>query len=73
LLEPAGVPGTGFSNFVGYIAWSVWMVAFGMSLLRQGTAANVVSVGAPVVGRPRLAGAALGPHDNVALGHEPWA
>jgi hypothetical protein len=71
LLEPLGVPGTGFSNFVGYIAWSVWMVAFGVSLLRHGTAI-AVSVRGPVTGRPVLGVAALSPHDNVALRHEPW-
>jgi hypothetical protein len=72
LLEPVGVPGTGFSNFLGYIAWSVWMVAFGISLLRQ-SASTTVSVRAPVAGRPVVAVAALSGHDNVALGHEPWA
>ena len=72
LLEPVGIPGTGFANFFGYIAWSVWMVAFGISLLRHRTA-DIVTMREPVTGRPRLAVAALSGHDNVALGHEPWA
>jgi Domain of unknown function (DUF4386) len=37
LLEPL-VSDLGFTNFLGYIAWSIWMIAFGISLLRRGPA-----------------------------------
>ena len=43
LLEPLGVPGAGFTNFLGYIAWSIWMVAFGVSLLRHAALATASS------------------------------
>jgi hypothetical protein len=32
---PLDVPGTDFANFVGYILWSVWMLAFAMLILRR--------------------------------------
>ena len=28
VLVPLDVPGTDFANFVGYILWSIWMLAF---------------------------------------------
>jgi hypothetical protein len=37
LVEKVGVEAAGFTNFVGYIAWSVWMIAFGISLIRSRT------------------------------------
>lgn len=38
LLEPLGLPGAGLANFIGYIAWSLWMISYGISLLRHPTA-----------------------------------
>jgi hypothetical protein len=35
VLVPLDVPGTDFANFVGYILWSVWMLAFAMLILRR--------------------------------------
>ena len=56
LLEPLGVPGAGLANFVGYIAWSIWMVAFGISLLRAQKADTVpVRVSAAPLPRPAVA------------------
>lgn len=56
LLEPLGVPGAGFANFVGYIAWSIWVVAFGISLLRARKADTVpVRASAAPLARPALA------------------
>jgi len=46
LVEPLGIPGAGSANFIGYIAWSAWLVGFATSLLRH-KAANVVPVPDP--------------------------
>ena len=35
LLIPLGVPGTDTANFIGYILWSVWLVALGVLILRD--------------------------------------
>jgi hypothetical protein len=35
VLVPLDVPGTDFANFVGYILWSVWMLAFATLILRR--------------------------------------
>jgi hypothetical protein len=35
LLEKAGVESAGLTNFVGYIAWSLWIVAVGVALIRR--------------------------------------
>lgn len=35
ILVPLDVPGTDFANFVGYILWSVWILAFATLLLRR--------------------------------------
>ncbi len=34
LLIPFGVPGTDTANFIGYILWSVWLVALGVLIWR---------------------------------------
>ncbi len=34
LLIPFGVPGTDAANFIGYILWSVWLVALGVLIWR---------------------------------------
>ena len=50
VLEPL-VSGAGFANFVGYVAWSLWMVGFGLSLIRPRrvdfASGNVVAVPPP--------------------------
>jgi hypothetical protein len=35
VLVPLDVPGTDFANFVGYILWSVWLLAFAILIWRQ--------------------------------------
>ena len=35
VLVPLDVPGTDFANFLGYILWSVWMLAFATFILRR--------------------------------------
>jgi hypothetical protein len=35
VLVPLDVPGTDFANFLGYILWSVWMLAFATLILRR--------------------------------------
>jgi len=35
VLVPLDVPGTDFANFVGYILWSVWMLAFAILIWRR--------------------------------------
>lgn len=35
LIEKAGVEAAGLANFVGYIAWSLWIVAVGFALIRR--------------------------------------
>ena len=34
VLVPLHVPGTSLTNFAGYVLWSVWLIAFGVRLLR---------------------------------------
>jgi hypothetical protein len=35
VLVPLDVPGTDFLNFVGYILWSIWMLAFATLIWRR--------------------------------------
>jgi Domain of unknown function (DUF4386) len=35
VLVPLDVPGMDFANFVGYIVWSIWMVAFAVLIWRR--------------------------------------
>jgi Domain of unknown function (DUF4386) len=35
VLVPLDVPGTDFANFLGYILWSVWMLALAILILRR--------------------------------------
>jgi hypothetical protein len=53
LIEPL-VSGAGFTNFVGYIAWSLWMIGFGISLLRP-SAGVVVAEATPAGMAPSTA------------------
>ena len=41
VLSPLDLPGIDLANFIGYVLWSVWLVVFGLLLLRPrtGTAA----------------------------------
>lgn len=39
VVSPLGVPGVDFANFIGYVLWSVWLVAFGVVLLSRRTPA----------------------------------
>jgi len=38
VLVPLDVPGTDFANFVGYILWSIWLLAFAYLIWRRGSA-----------------------------------
>ena len=50
LLEPLGVAGAGLANFLGYIAWSLWMVGVGVFLLRgRSTRTSLTPAAAPSV------------------------
>lgn len=35
VVEPLGVPGTGLTNFVDYVLWSVWLIALAVIVLRN--------------------------------------
>ena len=35
VFSPLDLPGVDLANFVGYVLWSVWLVAFGVLLLRR--------------------------------------
>lgn len=35
VLSPLHVPGVDFANFVGYVLWSLWLIAFAVLLLRS--------------------------------------
>jgi Domain of unknown function (DUF4386) len=35
VLVPLDVPGTDFANFLGYILWSIWMLAFATFIVRR--------------------------------------
>ena len=48
LLEPLGLGVAGLTNFVGYLAWSVWMIALGTSLLRRSRTRTVARDVRPV-------------------------
>ncbi len=39
VLSPLDLPGVDLANFVGYVLWSVWLVAFAVLLLRPRTVA----------------------------------
>jgi hypothetical protein len=38
VLTPLRIPGVDTANFVGYVAWSVWLVLFALLILRQARA-----------------------------------
>ena len=40
VVSPLGVPGVDFGNFLGYVLWSVWLVAFAVVLLWRRTPAS---------------------------------
>lgn len=35
VLSPLGLPGVDFANFIGYVLWSLWLVAFAVVLVRR--------------------------------------
>jgi hypothetical protein len=35
VLSPLHVPGVDMANFIGYVLWSLWLVAFAVLLLRR--------------------------------------
>lgn len=43
VLSPLNLPVVDLANFVGYVLWSVWLVAFGVVLLRSGARVAVGS------------------------------
>jgi hypothetical protein len=58
VLTPLGVPGTDLANFVGYIVWSVWLLAFATLIWRRRTEPSESS--ATLGTRPAFAGSAGG-------------
>jgi len=43
VLSPLHVAGVDLANFIGYVLWSVWLIAFAIVLVVQSTAAKVPS------------------------------
>jgi hypothetical protein len=35
VLSPLDLPVIDLANFIGYVLWSIWLVAFGLLLLRR--------------------------------------
>ncbi len=35
VVEPLGVPGVGLTNYLGYVLWSVWLIALAVVVLRD--------------------------------------
>jgi hypothetical protein len=54
LVEKVGVEAAGLANFVGYIAWSLWIVAVGVALVRR---PGVAAPAAPITALPAYAAA----------------
>jgi hypothetical protein len=50
VLSPLGLPAIDLANFVGYILWSAWLVAFAVLLLRRPRTGN------PTTTEPALSG-----------------
>ncbi|WP_433378616.1 hypothetical protein ACQPZX_12005 [Actinoplanes sp. CA-142083] len=46
VVSPLGVPGVDFANFLGYVLWSVWLLAFAATLLWHRSPARVSPVAA---------------------------
>ena len=44
VLIPLGVPLVDFANFVGYVLWSIWLIAFGVILWRSGEDLRAIAV-----------------------------
>ena len=43
VLVPLDVPGADFANFVGYILWSIWLVAFAVLIWRRSPVADLAA------------------------------
>lgn len=52
LAEKVGVEAAGLTNFVGYIAWSLWIIATGVTFIRRPQA---TAAAAPLPARPAFA------------------
>jgi MFS family permease len=79
LLSPLGVPGADLANFLGYLAWSVWLVALGIAIIRdarfgsrpRGTVAEHVADGdgtGVVADREDVTGPGAGAVDREVVG-----
>jgi hypothetical protein len=53
VLTPLHVPGTDMANFIGYVLWSVWLIAFAVLLLRRGVPSAEATTGATLIGARR--------------------
>ena len=49
VVSPLGVPGVDFANFIGYVLWSLWLVAFAVVLLwrREPAVTSAASAASP--------------------------
>jgi hypothetical protein len=43
LLSPLNLPGVDLANFVGYVLWSIWLVAFAVVLVHTPKTAPALS------------------------------
>lgn len=55
VLVPLDVPGTDFANFLGYILWSIWMLAFATLILRRPERVDPIAQQLEPEGQPRSA------------------
>ena len=57
---PLDVPGTDFANFVGYILWSIWMLAFATLIWQRPAVRGSRSAAGMSVGVAIALGAVIG-------------
>jgi hypothetical protein len=48
VLSPLNIPALDTANFVGYVLWSVWLVAFAVLLVRRPAAATAPALAAKI-------------------------
>jgi hypothetical protein len=53
VLSPLHVPGVDFANFIGYVLWSLWLIAFAVLLLRSRVPADATTTGPSLTGTRR--------------------